>query len=56
MSKSAEQWAYGAILDYWDRWTCVRRVIDRQRPRRRIGGALGFALSAAATMSATRAR
>jgi hypothetical protein len=48
---SDEQWAYGAILDYWDRWTIVRRAIERKRPRKRVSGALAFALSAAASMA-----
>jgi hypothetical protein len=47
--KAVEQWAYGAILDYWVRWTIVRRAIYRKRPRKKLGGALAFALGAAAS-------
>ena len=53
-SKSVDQWAYGAVLDYWQRWNAVRIAIYRKRPRRRVGGALSFALGAAATIAAPR--
>ena len=54
MTKSVEQWAYAAVLSYWSRWTEVRLAIYRQRPRRKLGGALAFALSAAGAIAVPR--
>jgi hypothetical protein len=53
--QTAEQWAYGAILDHWDRWNDVRRAVRLKRPRRRTSAALAFALAAAASVQPRRA-
>lgn len=50
-SPSHEQWAYGALLDYWERWSATRIAARRRRRRRAKAGALGIALAAAASVA-----
>jgi hypothetical protein len=49
--RTTEQWTYGAILDYWGRWSVTRRSVWRKRPRRKGSAAITFALAAAASVA-----
>lgn len=47
---TVDQWAYGAIFDYWDRWNAARVAVWRKRPRRKGSAMLAYALAAAASI------
>lgn len=49
--QTVEQWAYGAILDYWVRWNAARRSVRRKRPLRSGSAAIAFALAAATSVT-----